>query len=116
MNGRIPLATLCLLLAFGASGRAANADGETSWKHQPKVGHGNGNGNNGQSVNKDNLMALAKNRLDLLAQVNVNADGSFSRSHGEQSHLADSIEIIHLLPGRDSEGKLWKQMPACTVR
>lgn len=85
-------------------------------KNGNKGNGNNGNGNNGHSVNKDNLMALAKNRLDLLAQVNVNTDGSFSRSHGEQSHLADSIEIIHLLPGRDSEGKLWKQMPACTVR
>ena len=74
------------------------------------------NGSDGNSVNKDNLMALAKNRLDLMAQVNVNTHGKFSRSHGEQSHLADSIEITHLLPGRDSEGRLWKQMPACTVR
>ncbi len=61
-------------------------------------------------------MALAKNRLDLLAQVNVDARGTFSRSHGEQSRLADSIQITHLLPGRDSEGRLWKQMPPCTVR
>ncbi len=75
-----------------------------------------GNSNNGHSVNKDNLMSLAKNRLDLMAQVNVSAAGSFSRSHGEQSHLADSVEITHLLPDRDSEGNLWKQMPACTVR
>ena len=82
-------------------------------KHEKQAGK---NGNEGHSVNKDNLMALAKNRLDLMAQVNVSTDGKFSRSHGEQSHLADSIEITHLLPGRDSEGKLWKQMPACTVR
>ncbi len=76
--------------------------------------HSNKNGD--FSVNKDNLMSLAKNRLDLLAQVNVDSRGTFSRTHGEQSRLADSVEIIHLLPDRDTDGKLWKQMPACTVR
>ncbi len=68
------------------------------------------------SVNKDNLMALAKNRLDLMAQVNVDSRGTYSRSQGEQNRLADSVEIVYLLPDRDPEGKLWKQMPACTVR
>lgn len=72
--------------------------------------------NSENHVNKDNLMALAKNRLDLMAQVNVDARGTFSRSHGEQSRLADSVEIIHLLPDRDKDGKLWKQMPPCTIR
>jgi GTP-binding protein HflX len=79
--------------------------------------HKNDESKSGDShINKDNLMALAKNRLDLLAQVNVDSRGTFSRAHGEQSRLADSVEIIHLLPDRDNQGNLWKQMPTCTIR
>lgn len=67
-------------------------------------------------VSKENLQCLARNRLDLLAQVGVNPAGTFSRSKGEQSKIADVVHIAHLLPGRDAEGKLWKVMPGSTAR
>jgi len=69
-----------------------------------------------EALSKENLQCLARNRLDLLAQIGVNPQGTFSRSHGEQSKVADVVHIAHLLPGRDSEGKLWKVLPACTAR
>ncbi|MBX9938887.1 MAG: GTPase HflX [Candidatus Obscuribacterales bacterium] len=65
---------------------------------------------------KESLQFMARNRLDLLAQVTVDARGSFSRSKGEQAKLADLVQVAHLLPGRDSDGKLWKILPAQTVR
>lgn len=68
------------------------------------------------SISNENLQCLARNRLDLLAQIAVDERGNFSKALGEQSKLADSVQIVHLLPGRDSEGKLWKMLPACTVR
>jgi GTP-binding protein HflX len=75
----------------------------------------NNNGIDGE-IKKDNLQCLARNRLDLLAQIGVNCDGKFSRSKGEQTKFADVINIAHLLPGRDSDGKLWKILPPCTAR
>ena len=62
------------------------------------------------------MQCLARNRLDLLAQIAVDEKGSFSKSRGEQNRLADSVQIVHLLPGRDSEGRLWKVLPTCTPR
>lgn len=67
-------------------------------------------------ISKDNLQCLARNRLDLIAQIDVNENGTFSRSRGEQGKLADCIQIAHLLPGRDTEGKLWKELPPRTAR
>ncbi|HMX48082.1 MAG TPA: hypothetical protein PKC93_19130, partial [Candidatus Obscuribacter sp.] len=57
-----------------------------------------------EPVSKENLQCLARNRLDLLAQIGVNPSGTFSRSKGEQSKIADVVHIAHLLPGRDAEG------------
>lgn len=68
------------------------------------------------SYSKDNLQFMARNRLDLLAQIVVNSQGTFSRSRGEQSKLADQVQIAHLLPSRDKDGKLWKLMDSLTVR
>jgi GTP-binding protein HflX len=68
------------------------------------------------SVSKENLQCLARNRLDLLAQVEVNQNGTFSASRGEQAKIADAVRIVHLLPGRDKDGHLWKLLPACTAR
>lgn len=68
------------------------------------------------SYSKDNLQFMARNRLDLLAQIVVSAQGTFSRSRGEQSKLADQVQIAHLLPSRDKDGKLWKLMEPLTVR
>ena len=70
----------------------------------------------GGQISKENLQCLARNRLDLLAQIEVNPGGGFSRSRGEQSKFADAVNIAHLMPGRDSEGKLWKVLPVCTAR
>src|SRR5262249_47793066 len=58
-------------------------------------------------INKESLQCLARNRLDLLAQIEVNPGGTFSRSRGEQAHFADAVRIAHLMPGRDTEGRLW---------
>ena len=67
-------------------------------------------------ISMESLQVLARNRLDLLAQIEVDPGGSFSRSRGEHSKFADAVNIAHLMPGRDSEGKLWKLLPASTVR
>lgn len=69
-----------------------------------------------EPVSKENLQCLARNRLDLLAQIGVNPAGTFSRSKGEQSKIADVVHIAHLLPGRDAEGRLWKVLPGSTAR
>ncbi len=71
---------------------------------------------NGGGPNKESLQCLARNRLDLLAQIEVNPQGTFSRSRGEQAKMADVIHIAHLLPGRDSEGKIWKLLEPETAR
>lgn len=71
---------------------------------------------NGLGPNKESLQCLARNRLDLLAQIEVNPQGTFSRSRGEQAKMADVIHIAHLLPGRDSEGKIWKLLEPETAR
>lgn len=71
-------------------------------------------GNGG--INKEDLQVLARHRLDTLAQIKVDAEGTFSKSRGEQGKLADSVNIAHLLPARDGEGRLWKVMPPQTVR
>lgn len=65
---------------------------------------------------KEDLHCLAQNRLDLLAQIEVDPSGSFSRTRGEQSKMADVVHIAHLLPGRDSKGRLWKTLPPQTAR
>jgi len=67
-------------------------------------------------ISMENLQVLARNRLDLLAQIEVDPGGTFSRSRGEHAKFADAVNIAHLMPGRDSEGKLWKLLPASTVR
>lgn len=65
---------------------------------------------------KDSLQCLARNRLDLLAQIKVDPGGGFSRARGEQAKLADVVHIAHLLPGRDHDGRLWKMLPPVTAR
>ncbi len=65
---------------------------------------------------KESLQCLARNRLDLLAQIKVDPDGRFSRARGEHAKLADVVHIAHLLPGRDSDGRLWKMLPPVTPR
>ncbi len=69
-----------------------------------------------ESLSKENLWCLARNRLDLLAQIVVNPKGEFSRLRGEQVRYADAVRIAHLMPERDSEGKLWKVLPPSTIR
>ena len=68
------------------------------------------------AYSKENLQFMARNRLDLLAQIAVDPAGSFSRSRGEQQKHADQVLLAHLLPGRDPEGKLWKILPPMTAR
>ena len=64
---------------------------------------------------KDSLQCLAKHRLDALAQIKVDQDGSFSKSRGEHGLFADVVYIAHLLPTRD-EGKIWKVLEPNTAR
>lgn len=71
---------------------------------------------NGGDINKESLQCLARNRLDLIAQIEVDPAGTFSRAKGEQANFADAVRVAHLLPGRDSEGRLWKLLPTCTSR
>lgn len=74
------------------------------------------NGERKQALNKESLQCLARNRLDLLAQIEVNPEGTFSASRGEHAMMADVIHIAHLLPSRDSDGKIWKLLPPSTAR
>lgn len=83
--------------------------------HLSKAGAA-GEAKSGHGPNKESLQCLARNRLDLLAQIEVNPQGTFSRSRGEQAKMADVIHIAHLLPGRDSEGKIWKLLEPETAR
>ena len=79
-------------------------------------GNGNGNGHGQPGPSKESLQCLARYRLDVLAQIKVDPEGTFSRSHGEQGLLADAVYISHLLPSRGQDGKLWKVLEPCTVR
>lgn len=72
--------------------------------------------NTQNEVSKQDLQCLARNRLDVLAQIRVDEEGRFSRSRGEQGKIADAIVIAHLLPGRDTDGKLWKVLAPMTAR
>lgn len=81
-----------------------------------KEDSGNGNGQAPQVISKDSLQCLAKNRLDLLAQIEVDPTGKFSRAHGEHRELADAVYVAHLLPGRDVEGRIWKILAPQTAR
>jgi GTP-binding protein HflX len=74
----------------------------------------NGNGRTGPS--NEDLQVLARYRLDALVEVEVNQEGKFSRSRGEQARLADAVHIAHLLPSRDQEGKIWKVLEPRTAR
>lgn len=76
----------------------------------------NGQEGTSPSFRKEDLQCLLKNRLDLIAQIVVDPKGTFSRSRGEQAKMADAVNIAHLLPGRDSEGRLWKVLPGHTAR
>jgi GTPase len=80
--------------------------------HLPSSHNGQGDG----TFSNQNLQCLARNRLDLLAQIEVDEKGTFSRTRGEQAKLADAVNMVHLLPGRDDMGRLWKQLPPCTPR
>ncbi|MBX9953269.1 MAG: GTPase HflX [Candidatus Obscuribacterales bacterium] len=71
---------------------------------------------NKHSFRKEDLQCLLKNRLDSIAQITVNTEGDFSRSKGEHTRFADVVHIAHILPGRDSEGQLWKLFPPMTAR
>ncbi len=73
-------------------------------------------GSNSDGPSKENLQCLARHRLDAIAQIKVDPKGEFSRSKGEQGLLADMVNIAHLLPTRDGEGKLWKVLPPMTAR
>ena len=77
---------------------------------------GEASSNDPDAFSKDCLVCLARNRLDLLAQIDVDPHGSFSRSRGEQAKKADVVHIAHLMPGRDSDGRLWKILPPQTAR
>lgn len=74
----------------------------------------NGNGKFGPS--KEDLQCLARHRLDLLVLVQVDPEGKFSRSKGEQNMLADMVFQAHLMPNKDSDGQLWKIEDPTTVR
>lgn len=76
----------------------------------------NGHGHAQPGPNKEDLQVLARHRLDALVQIKVDENGEFSRAKGEQGLLADMVFIAHLLPTRDSDGKLWKILPPCTAR
>lgn len=76
----------------------------------------NSAGNRSFGPSKDDLHCLARNRFDLLITIEVNPQGNFSSQRGEQVKFADVVHLTHLLPGRDSEGKLWKQWQPSTAR
>lgn len=83
-----------------------------------RIANPNTNGSESKiaEISKESLQCLARNRLDLLAQIEVNPEGHFSRSRGEQANFADAVRVAHLMPGRDSEGRLWKLLPPATTR
>jgi GTPase len=66
--------------------------------------------------NKDDLQSLLRNRLDALALIEVDPEGKFSRSRGEQAQYADAVYVAHVLPSRDVDGKLWKLSDGMTAR
>ncbi len=72
--------------------------------------------NGRKSFSKEDLQCLARNRLDLLARIHVDPEAPFSRRRGHQVKYADVVQYAHLLPGRDSEGRLWKEHALFTAR
>lgn len=74
------------------------------------------NNSTNSGISKEDLQFLARHRLDVLAQIKVDPENTFSKTRGEQGKLADVVFIAHLLPARDGEGKLWKVLEPQTVR
>jgi GTPase len=62
------------------------------------------------------IYTLLRNRLDALALIEVDPEGKFSRSRGEQAQYADAVYVAHVLPSRDVDGKLWKLSDGMTAR
>lgn len=73
--------------------------------------------NSGRNTpSKEDLQCLLRNRLDVLAFIEVDPNGTFSKSKGDQIDYADRVQFAHLLPSRDAEGNLWKLLDPTTAR
>ena len=67
-------------------------------------------------LSKLDLTALAGYRFDAIAAIGVDPESKFSRKFGDNPKFADSIEIAHLVPGKDEAGNLWRIIGPTTVR
>lgn len=70
----------------------------------------------GKPLSKNDLVALAKHRLDLIVAIGVDPEGKFSKKSGQQAHFADVIYLAHLMPEKDEEGNLWNIAEPQTLR
>lgn len=78
--------------------------------------HLSGKNSGRNTPSKEDLQCLLRNRLDVLAFVEVDEKGTFSKSKGDQIEFADRVQFAHLLPSRDDEGNLWKLLDPTTAR
>lgn len=76
----------------------------------------NNSENKKAALGKEALQCLARNRLDLIAAIDVNPHGTFSRKQGESNKLVDCVHLAHLLPERTQEGNIWKLEEPQTLR
>ncbi len=83
---------------------------------QVKINPSDKNSNDEVKIKRENLLCLVKNRLDLLVQIEVNPNNTFSKRFGQHGLYADRVNYVHLLPNRDLLGNLWKVSPSYTVR
>ena len=67
-------------------------------------------------LSKADLTALMDIRLDAMAAIGVNTNGTFSKKFGENPKFADSIQVAFLSPLKDDKGNLWKITEPTTVR
>ncbi|MDD3013906.1 MAG: GTPase HflX [Candidatus Gastranaerophilales bacterium] len=67
-------------------------------------------------LSRADLTALLDIRLDAMAAIGVNSNGTFSKKFGENPKFADSIQIAFLSSTKDNEGNIWKLTEPTTVR
>lgn len=84
--------------------------------NQLKTGNVKNNDSDEIKIKRENLLTLVKNRLDLLVQIEINPEATFSKKFGQHGIIADRVNYVHLLPNRDLLGNLWKISPSYTVR
>lgn len=67
-------------------------------------------------LSRADTSALEQFRFDVMASIEVDPQGKFSKKHGETIKFADSIAVAHLIPEKDKQGNNFIVLETRTVR